>query len=133
MKQMIVPIVPVPKGRPRFYCGHAVTPKRTRDYEEQIRKHWTHGMVESNSIYMSMVFCFPIPKSYSKQKQAEMVGKPHTSRGDLDNLQKSVLDALVGTAIKDDCKVCAINAMKMYDKDPCVIVTIATEEEMRDA
>lgn len=41
-----------------------------------------------------VTFVLPMPKSWSKKKKAEMDGKPHQSKPDLDNLKKSLLDAI---------------------------------------
>lgn len=39
-------------------------------------------------------FYFPMPKSWSKKKMAQMNGKPHRSKPDRDNCDKAVCDAL---------------------------------------
>lgn len=41
-----------------------------------------------------VVFHLPMPKSWSKKKQAQMHGMPHTQKPDIDNLTKALLDAL---------------------------------------
>ncbi len=55
-------------------------------------------------------FDLPMPKSWSLKKQYEMVGKPHQQKPDIDNLVKSVLDALSS----DDCSVWQITAEKRW-------------------
>lgn len=40
----------------------------------------------------------PMPKSWSEKKRLELDGKPHQQKPDIDNLQKSIQDAL---AIED--------------------------------
>lgn len=125
MKEMLLNIVPVPKGRPRFYCGHAVTPEKTRAYEKQIREGWTHGIVKGEYLTVCMIFKMPIPQSYSKKKQAALVGHPHSKRGDLDNMVKAVLDALNGVAFDDDSKIWFIKASKEYAEEPSVWVGIS--------
>ncbi len=40
-----------------------------------------------------MVFYMPMPKSWSKKKKAEMVGRCHQQRPDLSNLVKAAEDA----------------------------------------
>lgn len=39
-------------------------------------------------------FHLPMPASWSAKKQAKMTGEPHAQRPDIDNLIKSVLDAV---------------------------------------
>jgi Holliday junction resolvase RusA-like endonuclease len=46
-------------------------------------------------------FFVEMPESWSKTKKELMAGKPHESRPDLDNMLKSVFDALLG----EDCTV----------------------------
>lgn len=116
---------PIPKGRPRFYGGHAVTPEKTRKYEKLVRDSWTHGLIDAEDVIVHMVFVMPIPKSYSKKKQAALVGAPHTKKPDLDNLVKAVLDALNGKAFADDSVISCINASKEYGTEPSVWVLIA--------
>lgn len=41
-----------------------------------------------------VVFVLPMPASWSKKKKAEMDGKPHQQKPDLDNLIKALGDAL---------------------------------------
>lgn len=43
---------------------------------------------------LSITFVIAMPKSWSKKKRAEMNGKPHQQRPDLDNLIKAFKDAL---------------------------------------
>jgi Holliday junction resolvase RusA-like endonuclease len=98
---------PIPKGRPRFTVGRkkdgssfvrAVTPQRTQDAEEAIR--WSF-----RSAYAG-ISPHPLPGEIrlvihfaSKKKLAP------TYAPDLDNLAKTVKDALNGFAWEDDCQV----------------------------
>ena len=123
MKTMTVNTVPVPKGRPRFFNGHAVTPPKTKEYEELLRRSWPHGRM-SGELSVSMEFVMPIPKSLSRKQRSALMGKEHTKKPDLDNLIKAVLDALNGVAYEDDSKICRIIAGKIYGLDPAVPVTI---------
>ena len=109
--------------------GHAYTPQKTKDYELLVR-----------SCYESQVgdFCFgakkplevlieaefPIPKSVSKKRAAEMVETFHTNKPDADNLAKGILDSLNGVAFHDDSAVSALSVVKTYSNDPCVYVSI---------
>ncbi len=42
----------------------------------------------------AITFHMPMPKSWSKKKKAEMDGKPHKQRPDIDNMIKSLFDSL---------------------------------------
>lgn len=124
MKELFIKTVPIPKGRPRFYGGHAVTPEKTRKYEKLIRDSWEHGILEADSLMIDMEFVMPIPQSLSKKKQTELVATPHTKKPDLDNLVKAVLDALNGVAFVDDSRISNINASKEYGREPSVWIGI---------
>ena len=124
---MTVNTTPVPKGRPRFYGNHAVTPEKTRLYEALIRDSWTYGKMEG-PIIVSMKFTFEIPKSYSKKKRSELLYRPKTTKPDLDNLVKAVLDGLNGTAFDDDSRIHRIMAIKEYGDEPRVVVMLSGEE-----
>ena len=41
-----------------------------------------------------VTFFIRMPSSWSSKKKAEMLGKPHQQKPDIDNLQKALLDAL---------------------------------------
>ena len=58
-----------------------------------------------------------MPKSWSKKKKAEMDGKPHQSRPDLDNMVKS-LDALVA----EDSGIWDLSAKKFWSYNAFIIL-----------
>jgi len=64
-------------------------------------------------IVCAMSFVFPRPASMVWKKKP-MPQTCHTKKPDIDNLQKSVLDALNKLAFVDDSQVCAIHSFKDY-------------------
>ena len=68
-----------------------------------------------NEVKVTIVFFYETPKSWSKKKKE--LANWHKSKPDIDNLIKTVLDALNGIAYKDDGQVVAIVASKMYTTD----------------
>ena len=52
----------------------------------------------------------PMPKSWSKKKKKEMLGKPHQQKPDIDNINKAVMDALA----KEDSFVYSVNCQKYW-------------------
>lgn len=114
---------PVPKKRPRVTRHGTYTPKETVQYENAVRRAWQASGREmlppDTPLSATVVAHFTIPKSASKKAHAAMLGAPHIkSRGDLDNIVKSILDALNGVAYPDDCAVCHIEARKVYGEEP---------------
>ena len=132
--QFVVPGEPVPKARPRVTRYGTYTPERTKAYEQAVYFAWKQQSGESFPTGVPLIAYvyahFSIPRSISKKRRQEMVGKPHTKhRGDLDNVVKAVLDALNGYAFPDDCAVCAIVAVKDYQPKPTTTVIIQEFKE----
>lgn len=137
----------VPKQRPRIHGRQAYTPKKTRDYEERVRRAFCssyYGLVPEYAKHLKPAFTDgvpvrvhieiiqQIPKSWSNSKtikaeRGEIV--PTTRNGDLDNICKSILDALNGYAYADDAQVTTLIASKKYGV--CPFVTVSLEEDRR--
>ena len=60
----------------------------------------------------SIRFTIEMPASWSAKKRAAMLGAPHQSRPDLDNMIKAVCDA----AKKEDSTVYRVHAEKVWGK-----------------
>ena len=91
--KIFIPIIPVPKARPRLGRNGAYTPKETLVYENSLKKVFeeiwgkdTEPM--AGPIMAEVWFYMPRPKSVSKKKKF-----PDT-KPDIDNLEKAVFDAL---------------------------------------
>ena len=124
-----VPGRPVPKGRPRVTRHGTYTPKATLEYERSVLNSWREQsgqfFPDGTPLYVCVTAHFPIPESASKKRRAALEGAPHTQhRGDIDNVVKSVLDALNGFAFADDSAVCCLRAYKDYRTEPSTEVTI---------
>lgn len=134
--QFVVPGEPVGKGRPRFDTrgkyARAYTPKKTRDYETLVRMCWKlqsgKSFGEGVALVADIKAFFPIPKSLSAKKRAELRGKPHIKKPDADNVEKAVLDALNSCAFPDDSAVADARTVKRYDDNPRVEVYITEWE-----
>ena len=131
----IVPGRPIPKGRPRFMWHHIHSPQSTIDFEKLVADSWreqsgvTFEVGEPLRIIVTAYF--EIPKSASKKQRAELLGAPHTKqRGDIDNIVKSVLDALNGAAFPDDSAVFSIVGEKFYAEEARTEVTIKGTEDL---
>jgi Holliday junction resolvase RusA-like endonuclease len=69
-------------------------------------------------VELTMTAYMPIPASYSEKRKRDLRLKPHTSRPDVDNVLKAVLDGVSGVAYADDKHVVAIHARKVYGEMP---------------
>jgi Holliday junction resolvase RusA-like endonuclease len=124
---------PVPKARARATrSGHHYTPAKTVAYERLIRAAAIQKMAEAKQamlnvpVTLCVTFEMPIPKSYSAKKRGECLSGyiQHTSKPDLDNLIKSVSDALNGAVYKDDSYVVKIISEKRYSDEPFTLISI---------
>lgn len=75
---------------------------------------------------MRLTFVFTPPKSYTKKKlEAVKSGElRYTKKPDLDNLAKSILDALNGTVYRDDSQIITLSINKEYGHTDHVAVKI---------
>lgn len=124
----------VPKQRPRISGRRAYTPKKTRDYEERVRNAFRSSYHDAVPVYQNGVpvrayieVIVPIPKSWSNRKhiaaeRGEIV--PTAKTGDLDNIAKSILDALNMLAYEDDSQVTTLTISKRYGTIPYAVVRI---------
>lgn len=135
MIQLTLDIEPVAKERPRFTrYGRTYTPKKTATFEKQIRdafllkyKGETMPMWSRDTPLVAIAsFGKSIPKSYSKKKHKQCLNgeAAPTSRPDVDNYLKAVLDALNGLAFEDDSQIVRTIAEKQYSETPYVQITI---------
>lgn len=117
-----IPGRPVPKARPRTTkTGHTYTPKKTREEEARIRSLWKFP-TSKKAVEIDLLFTMEIPKSWPKYKKQDP--GPHTSRPDIDNLTKLILDALNGKAYEDDSQVVGISVWKEYGEEPGTEITL---------
>jgi Holliday junction resolvase RusA-like endonuclease len=120
---------PVAKARPRMTRGgHVYTPHKTIDAENAIRKAWQEegGREIRGPVSISCWFYLETPKSWSKARKAlaedgEILPEKVP---DIDNLLKTVLDALNGLAFPDDKEVCRISAIKKYSEKPGTLIRV---------
>ena len=127
----------VPKQRPRISGRRAYTPKRTKDYEERVLEAFRssyQGFYPAFGKDMPVRICITvnqaIPTSWSKKKclqaeRGEIV--PLSRNGDIDNIAKSILDALNGFAYEDDCQVTTLIITKQYGVQPCAEVQVGED------
>jgi Holliday junction resolvase RusA-like endonuclease len=132
-----IPGSPKGKGRPRFTrSGHAYTPESTASYENLVKVcfaqkyHGTQPIPHGVPVEAHITAFFPIPKSASKSRAADMERgfELPTKKPDTDNLAKIVLDALNGMAYHDDAQVVELTVIKTYSHVPRVEVSIYAAE-----
>lgn len=120
------------KQRPRMntYTGRAYTPNKTKNYEYLVRQLFVYKYPKFEPIVgrvkLSVIAYFELPKSISKQKEAEMLAGTisPTKKPDWDNIGKIISDALNKFAFKDDAQIIEAIIIKKYARTPKVLVRI---------
>jgi Holliday junction resolvase RusA-like endonuclease len=89
----------------------------------QLSKSFLPSSPMTGPIEAQFKFFFGRPKSHFGTGKNSLVMKKgkskwHSSRSDLDNLVKFVLDALNGAAYEDDCQISSISCSKLYVANP---------------
>ena len=126
-----------PKGKARARTvrtrggqAFSYTPEGTVLYENLIKISFSQTgerpFEADQSLHVFMTAYYPIPKSTSRKKKEEMIAghlRP-AKKPDIDNIIKSILDALNGVAYHDDTQVVAVFAEKYYSDTPRVEVEI---------
>lgn len=77
-----------------------------------------------SAVGVKVTFHMPIPGSWSKKKQREHIGRPHTVKPDIDNLIKGCFDAANGIVWKDDNLVARCEAQKIYSVTPGIEIEV---------
>lgn len=116
---------PTGKARARTYYDkrsrsmRSVTPEKTKSYEDLVR--WSYKAaggeyLGDKAIEVHIQAMYEIPKSFNKKQREAAINevlRPKT-KPDVDNIAKSVLDALNGVAYKDDSQVILLQIEKYY-------------------
>ena len=108
-----IKIIPVPKPRMTRADTWRKRPCVLRywAYKDDLRsKIKDVGIEIKDELYLQ--FEIPMPKSWSKKKKKENIGKAHQKRPDIDNLVKGVMDCL----FKEDSHVHTIYAKKIWSE-----------------
>ena len=118
------------KQRPRFNGKFTYTPEQTKNYENWVKLSFINEYPNfkplENELEVSIKAYFEIPKSVSKKKREQMLNgniRP-TIKPDLDNIAKSILDALNKLAYIDDKQIVLLKVEKLYDASPRVELTV---------
>lgn len=133
MRYFRVNVEPRGQGRPRFRTipvtqngkrqtmGVAYKAREDTKYEQTIKDAYnaTYSGIKPLDGYLRVIIdaWFPIPASTSRKQRAEMIAGHilPDKKPDIDNITKSILDALNGLAWEDDKQVVQISVSKRYE------------------
>ena len=120
------------KERPRvnMNTGYVYTPNKTKDYEFWIQqcfkiKYPCFTQIEGR-VCVEIIAYLAIPKNTSKKKTELMLTNEisPTKKPDVDNIAKSILDAMNGFVFKDDNQVSKISVEKKFAENEKVFVRV---------
>ena len=122
----------VGKERPRvnMYTGMVYTPNRTKDYEFLVQQSFKvqnpNFRMLDGRVSIEIIAYMSIPKNTSKVKMKAMIDNQisPTKKPDIDNIAKSILDAMNKFVFKDDNQVSKISVEKRYGEKEKVYVKI---------
>ena len=83
----------------------------------------------SGALSLDVTFVCSRPKRFSKRLVER---QPKTTRPDVDNLTKALLDGLQGGVFNDDAQLVEVKARKVYaalNEEPCIELTLTHYNE----
>lgn len=132
----------VGKARPRYSQRqgyvHTYTPKKTQLFEQALQLHFKTAYKGDMPAYqrevpvrIEVTIAVAVPKSWSKKKREQAISDEilPTKKPDLDNVLKSIFDALNGFAYEDDAQIVEIQAERYYTgEEPFINVKVEEYE-----
>ena len=117
--------------------AHFFTKQKVRDAEDFLAAMLApHAPAEPlrGPVYFQARWCFPYRKSEPKRVTNTGREVPHTSRPDLDNLEKNLLDVLTRLRYwEDDAQVFTKSTAKVWGPSPYLALAIKTQAELFNA
>lgn len=112
MTTIILPGEPVSQQRPRVFAKGAMDPcwKAKEQHRAYIREKYS-PQLEKRPLRVYMHFYYAYPKSMSMKKRPIA---QKTTRPDVDNLAKYIMDMANGVLWEDDAQIIDLNCRKIY-------------------
>lgn len=148
--RFVIPGTPIPQCRPRFFVKHGKTiaydplSAKKKAVQELIKQQYSEALddenrqiaIEASSLasadffYVALTFFMPIPERSTEAKRTTKLWhlEKHTSKPDLDNLEKFYLDCLTGMIFNDDSQVVRLASKKVYSVYPRTEIEIMGEK-----
>lgn len=112
---MYLPLYAVPMERQRITkTGHCYTPSRTREFMKECKNYLV-------AQYKGEVLTQAVKVEINFFKKREPVNKNY---GDIDNLAKSVLDAMTGIIYADDKYVTELTVKKYWSTAASIVIKV---------
>lgn len=120
--KILLPGEPISQKRARIFAKGAMDPcwEAKEQHRSYIREHY-QNICLSQALRVYIRFYYGFPKSMSEKKR--LIAKK-TTRPDLDNLVKYILDMGNGVLWEDDAQIIDLNCSKEYGDMPKTEITI---------
>ena len=131
--RITIPIEPVSQLRPRATSRGGYTrvydPPKVKAYKDNVRKFLEDYPIKKFSdveLDVKTKFYLPVQKSISKKERELRLSNVHRPKvkADLDNLAKSLLDALNGLVWDDDARIVHLELDKYYAEQPRIEIEV---------
>lgn len=125
---------PVAKGRPRLGKFGTYTPSKTINYENLVKISYLNTINDKLcdvplKIEIWAIFEPTKTERKSKKKYTKLIGQTYTKKPDIDNIAKSILDALNDVAYDDDSNISELVVHKLYGEQAKAIIEIKEIKE----
>lgn len=107
----------------RYFLGKTSKGKKAEEEMRQLFMMFRPPKPTSKPVRLFIRFQFPFNKTAPKKLKA-LKNVPRTTRPDIDNLTKGVLDAMNELFFDDDSQVYDLHVTKLYSENPGIAVKI---------
>ena len=128
---LTIPGEPRAKQRPKWFKHGTYTPEKTVSYETYVKElfsiKYPEFMPKEEALALHIWAGLLMPKSASKKKLGMMklgILEP-SKKPDVDNILKTVMDALEKLAYNNDSQICHVVIDKEYSERPRLEITIS--------
>lgn len=119
---------PFGKQRPKFSrkFGRAYTPAETVRFETHVAQVAAENFPApiTGPVRITVRAEFEPAASWSKRKKAELLGRAHVQKPDLDNIVKAISDGLNRVAFADDSQIAEMVIQKRWGVEAKTIVMV---------
>jgi Holliday junction resolvase RusA-like endonuclease len=119
-----IPLKRARAGKNGFYDSQYIVKKNIREFVRLSIKDELKPIL--GEVELKATFHMQIPKSWSKKKKREMLGKPHLQRPDLSNFLKFYEDCFLEMLYADDSQIYKIDAVKIWAEEGKTILEIVS-------
>lgn len=139
-KSFVIEGAAVPMARPRFTRNNGVSrayePKECIDFKVKAKMVFLEKMrgetILSDPCLVETVYYFKPPETWSVLRKVASLFTPSMNRKDIDNLDKTILDAMTGSVFIDDHLATGKASFKLYAPKDMVQIRVRSWDSFKD-